>query len=455
MKKFGTTIAAILAACAMLNLTGCAERQLSGGAGDQVSGTSDSKTSSDGKSSEPEDPSKQESSSDTVNTSGGAVIEKSYDPISLSDNNVLNSIRLYDAIVKNSEQSNTMFSPLSLNMALGLLEAGAEGATKAALDSYLQTENFSDFAEAYMKLAKERYSFNFKSEFGELNNALELANSLWAKHSLTLKTEYKQRMSDKFDAEIQSVDFKDKEKTLGRINGWVSDKTHGMIKSVLNDFPDNTAAVLINTLYFESPWREKWFFNEDYKQAFTLLDGTVKEVPLMENGTNDYFENDNATAFGCCYMNGIKFIGILPKKSGDFTLEGLDIPSLLESETRDYDVTAVMPRLTFDTEFDLKDALSAAGLQNIFTDGEADFSGMTSQTDLFISDIFQKTRIELDENGTKAAAATVAIANDTALPIEREKKDVRLDRPFAFLIYDEDREQILFMGKVTSVEDNT
>lgn len=323
MKKVRTTIAAILAACAMLNLTGCAERQLSGGAGDQVSGTSDSKTSSDGKSSEPEDPSKQESSSDTVNTSGGAVIEKSYDPISLSDNNVLNSIRLYDAIVKNSEQSNTMFSPLSLNMALGLLEAGAEGATKAALDSYLQTENFSDFAEAYMKLAKERYSFNFKSEFGELNNALELANSLWAKHSLTLKTEYKQRMSDKFDAEIQSVDFKDKEKTLGRINGWVSDKTHGMIKSVLNDFPDNTAAVLINTLYFESPWREKWFFNEDYKQAFTLLDGTVKEVPLMENGTNDYFENDNATAFGCCYMNGIKFIGILPKKAETSRLRGL------------------------------------------------------------------------------------------------------------------------------------
>ncbi len=248
------------------------------------------------------------------------------------------------------------------------------------------------------------------------------------------------------------MDFDDKEKTLGKINGWVNDKTHEMIPSVLTDIPENTAAVLINTLYFESSWREKWFFNEDYKQTFTLLDGTKKEIPLMENGTNDYFENDKATAFGCYYMNGIKFIGILPKESGDFTFEGLDIPSLLKNETWDYDVTAVMPKFTFDTEFDLKDALSAAGLQNIFTEGAADFSGMTSETDLFISEIFQKTRIELDENGTRAAAATVAIANDTALPIEREKKDVRLDRPFAFLIYDEDREQILFMGKVTDID---
>lgn len=438
MKKIRTTIAAILAACALMNLTGCSEKQQSSGAGDKVSENSDSGASNS------------DNSSDTGTSSGGVTIKKNYDPISLSDNNTLNSIRLYDAMVKNSEQSNTMFSPLSLNMSLGLLEAGANGETKAALDSYLRTENFSDFAQAYMNLAKDRYTY--KSEYDDTNNALELANSLWARHSLSLKTEYKQLMSDKFDAEIQSVDFDDKEKTLGKINGWVNDKTHEMIPSVLTDIPENTAAVLINTLYFESSWREKWFFNEDYKQTFTLLDGTKKEIPLMENGTNDYFENDKATAFGCYYMNGIKFIGILPKESGDFTFEGLDIPSLLKNETWDYDVTAVMPKFTFDTEFDLKDALSAAGLQNIFTEGAADFSGMTSETDLFISEIFQKTRIELDENGTRAAAATVAIANDTALPIEREKKDVRLDRPFAFLIYDEDREQILFMGKVTDID---
>ncbi len=186
MKKIRTTIAAILAACALMNLTGCSEKQQSSGAGDKVSENSDSGAPNS------------DNSSDTGTSSGGVTIKKNYDPISLSDNNTLNSIRLYDAMVKNSEQSNTMFSPLSLNMALGLLKAGANGETKAVLDSYLQTENFSDFAEAYMKLAKDRYTY--KSEYDDTNNALELANSLWARHSLSLKTEYKQLMSDKFDA---------------------------------------------------------------------------------------------------------------------------------------------------------------------------------------------------------------------------------------------------------------
>lgn len=224
-----------------------------------------------------------------------------------------------------------------------------------------------------------------------------------------------------------------------------------LFPTILKDYDDQTAAVLINTIYFESAWREKWYINDKDKEAFTLSDGTAKNIPLMYNGCNSYFENDKATAFGSYYVNGLQFIGILPKESGEFTLEGLDIPSLLESKTTEYDVSAVMPRFTFDTAYGLKEALSAAGLENIFDEENADFSGITGKKhDLRVSEIIRKTRIELDENGTKAAAVT-AVSMDTneAMPELRERKTVRLDRSFAFMIYDSKQDVILFMGKVT------
>lgn len=425
MKNFKTTLAAILAACAMLNLTGCSEKDNVGRADDLIIGPADGGNQ----------------------TSGVQITRPQYAPITLTDSNIENSIRLFDAI--SADKKNAMFSPISLNMALGLIEAGAEGDTKAALDSYLQTENFADFARSYMELAKSKYTF--KGEYNNRKNVLEIANSFWADHSLPLNTDYKQIVSDQFDAEIQSVDFSNKDKTLGKINGWVNDKTHRMIPSILQDYGQDTAAVLINTVYFESAWVDEWHVNTDNKETFSLLDGTAKELPLMYNGGDSYFENDKATAFSSRYMNGMEFIGILPKESGEFTLESLDIPSLLESETRDYDVSAVMPRFTFDTAFGLKDALSAAGLDVIFDGTKADFSGI-SDVDLWVSEILQKTRIELDENGTRAAAVTAEIMNGSAMPMPRERKTVRIDRPFAFMIYDHENDQILFMGKVTEID---
>ena len=222
-----------------------------------------------------------------------------------------------------------------------------------------------------------------------------------------------------------------------------------MIPTIINDYSDNIAAVLINTIYFESAWADEWAINEDSKDTFTLLDGTAKEIPLMHNGCNSYFENDKATAFSCRYLNGLEFIGILPKQTGDFTIESLDIPSLLGSESFEYDVHAAMPRLEFETEIPLAETLKAFGLSELFDPENADFSGI-SEVPLFVSDVLQKTKLELDENGTKAAAVT-AITMDAAgaMPVEREKKEVTLDRPFAFMIYDSAENQIVFLGKVT------
>ena len=429
MKNFKTAMAALLAAAALANLTGCAENAPKNE--NQNIGSNVNEPNNAGNAS---------------NLNYNTTDCKAYAPISLTDNNTENSIRLFDSI--STDKENAMFSPISLNMALGLIEAGAKGDTKAALDSYLQTENFTDFMENYMKLAREKYSSEDK--YGDWNNVLEIANSLWADNGLPLKEEYQKTMTERLGAEIRNISFNDKENTLNAINGWVNDKTHEMIPKVIEDYNDTTVAVLINTVYFESAWRDEWFVKNGVNDPFTLLDGTIKEIPLMENTSDIYFENDKATAFSSKYMNGLEFIGILPKDEGDFALESLDIPALLESRTDEFRVEAAMPRLDFKTDFDLKDPLKAAGLQNIFASDSADFSGI-SDVSLFVSSILQSTKLELDEYGTKAAAAT-AISTDCAgvFVDPRETKTVRLDRPFAFMIYDSAEDQILFLGKVTN-----
>ncbi len=411
-KRIISVVAAILA---LISLTGCSEQR---------------------KPSEPHE------------ASGGMVAGKHernmLSPIEVTEDNVLNSVRLFDAV--SADMDNSMFSPLSLNMALGMLAEGANGTTKEALDKYLGTDDYAAFAESYMKLAKENY--NRKS--GKDENYFEIANSFWGDDALPFKQDYKDALSQKFGAEIRNMDFGDSGKVVNEVNRWVSDKTHKMIPKLLEDISPDTVSILVNTVYFESVWSDKWDYDTSNKDTFTLPDGSTKELTLMRNEGITYFENDKATAFGSPYKNGLEFIGILPKETGEFTLESLDIPSLLESRSCEYDVTQQMPKLTFDTNLPLSDALSAAGLSEIFDPGTADLSGMTEE-EFWVSDVLQKTRLELDEYKTKAAAATaINLAGGAAPSTQRETKEVILDRPFAFAIYDNAEDQLVFIGKVTN-----
>lgn len=465
MKK--RILASVMAAIITL-LAGCSgDENPSGGNSDiSDSSTTSQQTSSDEKSSSgnessstPESSFDDTSTTDTSTTSDSTeskmeVTQTVMSSIKLTSDNVLNSARLFDAISK--DKTNSMFSPLSLNMVLGMLDSGADGNSAMAIQQYLQKNNYEDFAADYMDYAHE--ILNREIDLGlssKYKDVFEIANSLWASRAFPINEDYKRTVSDKFGAEIQNVDFSDSQKAAKTINNWTNDKTHEMIPEIVREeqLGIDTAAVLVNTVYFESGWVDEWSFNEDNKQSFTLLDGSTKEIPLMRNGGDVYYENDKATAFGCYYRNGMQFIGILPKESNNFTLEGLDIQSLLNSaNSSDYDVAAKMPKLNFESDFPLKDALEAAGMGVIFDRSSADFTKMQVNPNdgFYISDIIQKTKLELDEYGTKAAAATAAFVAGNAMPEPKELREVTLDRPFAFLIYDENKGQIVFMGKVTN-----
>jgi len=344
---------------------------------------------------------------------------------------------------------NILASPISLEIALGLTAQGADGETLKELQRYLGKENYADWAKAYMEFAtdleskkKNGYSFSY-----------DLANSIWLQKGVTLNADFKKTAQDQFDAGVSELDLQGNSgKSAGKINEWIEKKTNNMIKNVVSPADLTlTKALLVNALYFESPWLEEWGLTQ---HDFTTASGEKSEREmLIDSNLTEYFENDFCTAFAKDYYNGFKFVGILPKADGEFRISDLNLKSLMESKTTEFEVHAIAPKLDYETcANDLVAMLVQEGVQKPFLQ-QADFTKMSSSNDLYISKIIQKCKITMDENGTQAAAATVVAMEDECALLatveEKEVKEVNLDRPFAFLIYDSQNDEIVFVGKVT------
>ena len=358
----------------------------------------------------------QSSNEDTVSGNKGASIDKAV--------TLQNSVKMTDQISAAVNGENIMFSPTSLNFALGMIAEGAKGETKEVLCNYLGTDDFASYAKEYLNKIKE---YNTEDESYGYKSKLKIADAVWVDNNLTLQEEFKNSVTNGFGAEVENVDFSAAEKTCGIINSWCDKNTEGLIPKIITPdlINDTTGLCLTNSLYFESGWSG-------------------------EPGDR-YYENDKATAFDREYANGLSFVGILPVDEGDFTLEDLDIGGLLKSQPEYDEVQCKMPKLDFETTAILNDILSSLGLDNIFS-SNADFSGIADKN-VNVDTILQKTKLELDENGTKAAAVTAVIMECMSAVEEKEPviKNVELTRPFAFLIYDSSNDEILFMGKVMTV----
>lgn len=363
-----------------------------------------------------------------------------------------NAAKITDEIASGADFPNVMFSPTSLNYALGMLAEGAGGKTKEALNSFLGTDQYGKYAQEYTKSAAERNSSEEEEKNG-YRQKLKIANALWADHNWKLKEDYIERVQTDFNAGLTNEDFGDPGKVSKMINDWADEQTEHLIPEIVTPdmISEEEGLVLTNSLYFESPWSEEAWVMSEKKETFKGFDGTEETTYMMTEG-NRYFENEQATAFSRYYQNGLQFVGILPKKEGDFKLTDLDLYSLLNSEPEYTQVICKMPALDFTTSTLLEDTLSKMGLADIFSDS-ADFSGL-SETPAKVGSIIQKTNLQLDENGTKAAAVTAIVMEKCALMPEEPEiiKEVTLDRPFAFLIYDEENQEVLFMGKTATTE---
>ena len=357
-----------------------------------------------------------------------------------------NSVKMTDMLSAEASGKNIMFSPTSLNFALGMIAEGAKGETKEILDDYLGTNDFAAYAKEYLDKIK---AYNTEDESYGYQSKVEIADAVWVDNGLTLQEKFKNMVSDSFGAEVEAVDFSAAEKTCDVINSWCDKNTEGLIPKIITPdlINDNTGLCLTNSLYFESGWSGEPWNVSDTEESF----GKKEKTKYMTCIGDRYYENDKATAFGRDYANGLSFIGILPNDEGDFNLEDLDIGGLLKSNPEYDEVDCKMPKLNFETNTVLNDMLSSLGLDNLFS-GNADFSGIADQN-VNVDTILQKTKLELDENGTKAAAVTAVTMECMSATVEKEPiiKTVELTRPFAFLIYDRSNDEILFIGKVISI----
>lgn len=380
--------------------------------------------------------------SENDDTSKEATDEVTIDKIMAIEN----SVKLTDKIAAENRNKNIMLSPTSLNFALGMIAEGAKGETKEALKEYLGTDDFAAYAKQYIENIKK---YNSDEENYGYKSKLKIADAVWADDDLNLQDAFKKSVSSNFSAKVENLDFSNTDKTCKRINKWCDKNTEGMIPKIIT--PDtiskDTELCLTNSLYFESGWNGDPWTVSNKKEKF----GDKEKTKYMTCAGDRYYENDKATAFGRNYANGLSFIGILPNEEGDFTLEDLDIESLLKSEPEYDEVDCKMPKLNFETSAILNDMLSDIGLKNIFSN-DADFSDIADKNTK-VSTILQKTKLELDENGTKAAAVTMAVMERmSAMAPDPVIKSVELTRPFAFLIFDEMNNEILFMGKVVTVK---
>ena len=357
-----------------------------------------------------------------------------------------NSVKMTDMLSAEASGKNIVFSPTSLNFALGMIAEGAKGETKEILDDYLGTNDFAAYAKEYLDKIK---AYNTEDESYGYQSKIKLADAVWVDNGLTLQEKFKNTVSDSFGAEVEAVDFSAAEKTCDVINSWCDKNTEGLIPKIITPdlINDNTGLCLTNSLYFESGWSGEPWKVSDTEESF----GEKEKTKYMTCTGDRYYENDKATAFGRDYANGLSFIGILPNDKGDFNLENLDIGGLLKSNPEYDEVDCKMPKLNFEMSTVLNDMLSSLGLDNLFS-SNADFSGIADQN-VNVDTILQKTKLELDENGTKAAAVTAVIMECMSAAVENEPiiKTVELTRPFAFLIYDRSNDEILFIGKVTSI----
>ena len=344
-----------------------------------------------------------------------------------------NDFALVDKLYE-EEKGNVVVSNTSVNMALAMLLEGSGGETQSQLETYLG--HSQEEAKEINRQLIDTYN-NSSDEDLKIN----IANSLWSDKDMVIKKEYMALLDDYFEAEAENLDFSDPQ-AADKINNWVSEKTNGLIKEIVRaDSLKDMAAVLINTVYFHANWVD------EYDSA---VPGTFngQDAEMLEHVEDVYFENDNAVAFAKPYNGNFEFIGILPKNEGEFTLEELDIDGLLETRTRDYDVATSMPKFKNEYSVSLSDVLKKSGVICMFGSD----SDLTDISDgFFVSDILHKTYISVDEHGTEAAAATSAMVALTSMAESKEVKEVYLDRPFAFMIYDTKNETPLFVGKIVNL----
>ncbi len=375
----------------------------------------------------------------------GPVAVQAGDQTRLVAGNTRFALELYDQLRK--EDGNLFFSPFSLSTALAMTYAGARENTAAEMARVLHFELAPErlhpaFAELQRKLDV--------SQDKDAGYRLHVANALWPQEGYAFLPEFFELCRTHYRAGLQTVDYAGAtEEARQTINRWVEQRTEDKIKELLKPgiLTPLTTLVLTNAIYFKGDWAAQFDPDKTQDAPFTLLDGKQVSVPLMnQTGEFGYAEDADVQVLELPYAGeALSMVVLLPREpDGLPALEkSLDARKLADwlAKLRPRTVRVALPRFKMTSEFQLNEVLQAMGMRDAFA--EADFSGMTGARDLFIGAVVHKAFVDVNEEGTEAAAATAVVMLRSSLP-----PPFRADHPFLFLIRDTRSGSILFLGRV-------
>jgi serpin B len=355
---------------------------------------------------------------------------------------------LFRHVYQSDKSSNIFISPLSVSMALSMTLNGAVGETREEMEKAMQLAGFSpDEINEYCKTLREALlKVDPSSEFA-------IANSIWYRTGLKVEDDFLKTNRESFAAEVNEADFT-APATLKRINKWCADNTNNRIPEILDGIPGDAVMYLINAVYFKAIWRMKFDKGLTSDRTFKREDGSMQTVSMMRQVENFNYSDDEVAAYlRLPYGNGaFDMLVALPHEGKtvdelvDHLGEGKFNPKASGLST---EVNLQLPRFKTECKYDLKNVLMEMGMRSAFAD--ADFSGITRNAPIRISRVIHKTFVEVDEEGTEAAAVT-AVEMELTSAGPRPPVNFIVDKPFVFMIRENSTGVILFIGAIKDIK---
>jgi len=357
---------------------------------------------------------------------------------------------LFKEVHKLSDGENMMISSLSTSCALGMTYNGSAGNTKDAFRDVLHYGELDDqgINESYKDLMGQLVHLDKQVEFS-------IANSIWYRMGFTVLEPFISTNQDYFDAAVEELDFSDPG-AKDIINGWIEDKTNDKIQDMLDFIPSSAVMYLVNAIYFNAKWKYQFDPEATLAGDFFKSDGSVSQAEFMKvNGAFNFMPGEDFSAIELPYGDStFSMVLLLPAWNStlDELVEGLDEESWenLLSIPGVRNVQIEIPKFKYGYKTLLNDPLINLGLGVAFGGG-ADFSRITPGGGIYISRVIHQTFIDVQEEGTEAAAATIVELRETAGP-GGGVNIFRADRPFLYMIKENSTSTILFMGKVEQPE---
>jgi serine protease inhibitor len=352
-----------------------------------------------------------------------------------------------------TEFENIMVSPLSVSLALAMTYNGANGETKSAMEKTLKVYGLTpdDINTSYHNLIEALKSLDPKV-------LLEIANAIYYRDGFTVENEFISINKNYYDAEVSALDFSSPQ-AVNTINDWVAEKTHDKIETILEEITGDQVMFLLNAIYFKGIWAKEFNVESTESLPFYLENGTTILTETMQRlDTLPYTSNDLFSAVKLSYGEGNYNMFVFLPETGNSIQEiinKLDKDNWkiwMESFQETQSVDIKLPRFKYEYEITLNDVLTEMGMGIAFT-GAADFTGINRGGGLQIGFVKHKTFVEVNEEGTEAAAVTI-VSIEKLSAEEPQKIPFYVNRPFIYAITEKDTGAILFIGTVKNPQLN-